>query len=139
MSTETVKKSAKKQSIIKSSNMEIATFIGELFSFNSSLKLYHWHVTGPGSYAKHMALDDAIASLLFVIDRITETTYALVGDLHISIPETKTPDDIAKHASDFYNYVEKHRDLFPEVFSQSIIDDYQEAIQQLIYRLVRLE
>lgn len=139
MSTATAKKSEKKQSIIKSSNPEIATFIGELFSFNSSLKLYHWHVTGVGSYAKHMALDEAIDSLLDIIDRLTETTYALVGNLNISIPDTKTPDDIAKHASDFYNYVEKHRDLFPEAFSQSIIDDYQEAIQQLIYRLVRLQ
>ena len=137
MNTTTVKKSEKKQSMTNSSN--IATFIGELFSFNSSLKLYHWSVTGTGSYAKHMALDEAIASLLDVIDRITETTYALVGDLHISIPETKTPDNITKHVSEFYNYVEKHRDLFPEAFSQSIIDDYQEALQQLIYRLVRLE
>ena len=112
MNTTTVKKSEKKQSMTNSSNMEIATFIGKLFSFNSSLKLYHWSVTGTGSYAKHMALDEAIASLLDVIDRITETTYALVGDLHISIPETKTPDNITKHVSEFYNYVEKHRDLF---------------------------
>ena len=127
------------QKAAHTSNKELAAFIGELFSFNSSLKLYHWSVTGTGSYAKHMALDEAIASLLDVIDRITETTYALVGDLHISIPETKTPDNITKHVSEFYNYVEKHRDLFPEAFSQSIIDDYQEALQQLIYRLVRLE
>ena len=41
MNTTTVKKSEKKQSMTNSSNMEIATFIGELFSFNSSLKLYH--------------------------------------------------------------------------------------------------
>lgn len=139
MSTTTVKKSEKKQSMTNYSNMEIATFIGELFSFNSSLKLYHWSVTGPGSYAKHMALDEAIASLLDVIDRITETTIAMVGDVQIVIPETKAPKDIVKHASDFYNYVEKHRDLFPEAFSQSIIDDYQEAIQQLLYRLIRLQ
>ena len=86
-----------------------------------------------------MALDEAVASVLDVIDRITETTYAMVGDLQITIPETKTPKDIVKHASDFYNYVEKHRDLFPEAFSQSIIDDYQEAIQQLLYRLIRLQ
>ena len=105
MNTTTVKKSEKKQSMTNSSNMEISTFIGELFSFNSSLKLYHWSVTGTGSYAKHMALDEAIASLLDVIDRITETTYALVGDLHISIPETKTPDNITKHVSEFYNHV----------------------------------
>ncbi|WP_455637523.1 DUF5856 family protein [Parabacteroides sp.] len=138
MSTTTVKTEKKKEAA-HTSNKEIAAFIGELFSFNSSLKLFHWSVTGTGSYAKHMALDEAIASLLDVIDRITETTFALVGDLHIAIPETQTPKDIVKHATDFYNYVEKHRDLFPEAFSQSIIDDYQEAIQQLLYRLVRLQ
>lgn len=139
MSTTTAKKSEQKQSSVKSSNKEIATFIGKLYSFTSSLKLYHWSVTGTGSYAKHMALDEAVASLADVIDRITETTYALIGDLQITIPETKTPGDIVKHASEFYNYVEKHRDLFPEAFSQSVIDDYQEAIQQLVYRLVRLQ
>lgn len=138
MSTTTVKTEQKKEAA-RTSNKEIAAFIGELFSFNSSLKLFHWSVTGTGSYAKHMALDEAIASLLDVIDRITETTFAIVGDMNISIPETKTPKDIVKHATDFYNYVEKHRDLFPEAFSQSIIDDYQEAIQQLVYRLVRLQ
>jgi DNA-binding ferritin-like protein len=137
MSTTTVKTEQKKEAA-RTSNKEIAAFIGELFSFNSSLKLFHWSVTGTGSYAKHMALDEAIASLLDVIDRITETTFAMVGDMNISIPETKTPKDIVKHATDFYNYV-KHRDLFPEAFSQSIIDDYQEAIQQLVYRLVRLQ
>ena len=138
MSTTTVKTEQKKEAA-HTSNTEIAAFIGELFSFNSSLKLFHWSVTGTGSYAKHMALDEAIASLLDVIDRITETTFAMVGDMNISIPETKTPKDIVKHATDFYNYVEKHRDLFPEAFSQSIIDDYQESIQQLVYRLVRLQ
>lgn len=124
---------------MQSSNQEISTFIGEVFSFNSSLKLYHWNVTGTGSYAQHIALDQVIDSVLDIIDRITETTYALVGTLQISIPETKTPTDITKHVSDFYNYVEKHRDLFPEAFSQSILDDYQEALQQLSYRLQRLQ
>lgn len=139
MNTTTVKKPEQKKDSTQQSNQEISTFIGELFSFNSSLKLYHWSVTGTGSYAKHMALDEAIESVLDIIDRITETTYSLVGNLQITIPETNTPGDIAKHVSDFYNYVEKHRDLFPEAFSQSILDDYQEALQQLLYRLVRLQ
>jgi len=128
-----------KKATTASSGKQIGTFIGELFSFNSSLKLFHWEVTGPGSYAQHMALDQALESVLDVIDRITETSIAMVGDLNITIPETKTPKDIVKHVSDFYTYVEKHRDLFPEDFSQSIIDDYQEALQQLLYRLKRLQ
>ncbi len=135
----TTTKSKEKKGSTSTSNKEIGTFIGELFSFNSSLKLYHWHVTGEGSYAQHMALDQAIESLLDVIDRLTETTYSLMGDIEIMIPETKTPKNIVKHTGDFYSYVEKHRDLFPEDMSQSIIDDYQEALQQLNYRLMRLK
>lgn len=122
-----------------SSSKQVGTFIGEIFSFNSSLKLYHWDITGPGSYAQHMALDQALETLLDVIDRMTETTYAMMGDLNITIPETQCPGNIIKHTRDFYAYVEKHRDLFPEDFSQSIIDDYQEALQQLTYRLERLK
>ncbi|WP_255491098.1 DUF5856 family protein [Dysgonomonas sp. 520] len=125
--------------ITKTKNTEVAEYIGSLFAFNSSLKLYHWHVTGKGSYAQHMALDQAIDDLLDVIDRITETSIAMLGDLDIVIPETKTPTDIVKHVTDFYNCAEAGRELFTEAFTQSIIDDYVEAIQQLRYRLIRLQ
>lgn len=117
----------------------IAAFIGRLFSFNSSLKLYHWHITGKGSYAAHLSLDQAIGDLLDVTDRLVETSYAVKGDLEIVIPETKNPSDIVKHAEDFFSYTESQRALFAEAFTQAIIDDYQEAIQQLLYRLKRLQ
>jgi len=120
-------------------NAEIATFIGKIFSFNSSLKLHHWHVTGKGSYSQHIALDQAIEDLLDVTDRLVETSYAVKGDLNIVIPETKNPGDIIKHAEDFFAYSESQRELFAEAFTQAIIDDYQEAIQQLLYRLKRLQ
>lgn len=136
MNTATLKQP---KSGVKSANKEIADFIGQLFSFNNSLKLYHWHVTGKASYAQHIALDQAIDSLLDVIDRISETSFALKGDLDIVIPETKNPADIIKHAEDFYTYVELQRELFSEAFTQSVIDDYQEAVQQLLYRLKRLQ
>lgn len=128
-----------KNSKTVATNAKIGTFIGKLFSFNSSLKLFHWHITGKGSYAQHMAFDEAIDDLLDIIDRITETTYAVKGDLAITIPETKVPTNIVNHCEDFYNYVNSQRPLFEEAFSQAIIDDYTEAIQQLIYRLKRLE
>ena len=133
MTTSTIKTPA------VSVNIEIATFIGDLFSYNNSLKLFHWHVTGVGSYAKHIALDQAVASLTDITDRIVETSYAMVGDLDINIPITTRPDDIVKHSEEFYKTVECNREFFPEAFSQSIIDEYQEAIQQLLYRLKRLQ
>ncbi len=117
----------------------MAVFFGKLYSFNNALKLYHWQVTGRGSYARHMALDQALSTLSDTLDRLVETAYSLYGGMDIIIPETAAPADIITFASDFYNEVEYKRELFREKFIDSIIDDYQEAIQQLLYRLVRLE
>ncbi len=117
----------------------MAVFFGKLYSFNNALKLYHWQVTGRGSYARHMALDQALSTLSDTLDRLVETAYSLYGGMDIIIPETAAPADIITFTSDFYNEVEYKRELFREKFIDSIIDDYQEAIQQLLYRLVRLE
>lgn len=128
-----------KEPAVLPTNTETATLLGLLFSFNNSLKLYHWHITGVGSYAKHIALDQAITSLLDTTERLVETSYALRGNLDIIIPTTARPENIVKHTEDFYKTVESSRKLFPELFTQSIIDDYQEALQQLLYRLRRLQ
>lgn len=134
MSTSTLKE--KKSA---ASNAEVGIFLGKVFSYNSSLKLHHWQITGKGSYSQHIALDQAIGDLLDVTDRLVETSFAVKGDLDIVIPETKNPSDIVKHSEDFFKYTESKRELFAEAFTQAIIDDYQEAIQQLLYRLKRLQ
>jgi DNA-binding ferritin-like protein len=124
----------------KQNKNEVAAFLGELISFRNSLKLIHWSITGKGSYEAHISLDQAIESLVDITDRLVETTFALDGTLNIVIPETVRPKDHIKHVEGFYKKVEATRkQLFPESFSQSIIDDAQEAIQQLLFRLKRLE
>jgi hypothetical protein len=136
MNTQTITKPANASA---PEHAEIAQFFGEIFSFNSSLKLIHWHVTGKGSYAAHLSLDEALATLLEVTDRIVETSYTRFGELNIVIPETKKPNDYIAHIEGFFDYVEKKRALFTEAFTQSILDDYQEGIEQLLYRLKRLQ
>lgn len=118
---------------------EVGAFLGKIVSFNNSLKLYHWHVTGVSSYAKHIALDQAIADLADATDRLVETTYAMAGDVTIVIPETTNPSDIVKHASMFYDVIQDAREYFSEAFTQAILDDYQEGLQQMLYRLKRLQ
>lgn len=136
MSTQTVKKPAVKQD---SDKEEISVLFGKIFSFNSSLKLIHWHVSGKGSYAAHLSLDQAIDTLLEATDRLVETGYAILGDLDIVIPQTRRPDDFVGHIEAFYEYIEHQRRLFSAAFVQSILDDYQEGIQQLLFRLKRLQ
>ncbi len=125
----------------KKNKNDVAAFLGELISFRNSLKLIHWSITGKGSYEAHLSLDQAIDSLTDITDRLVETTFALDGTLDIVIPETLRPKDhYLKHIEGFYKHVEdKRKQLFPESFSQSIIDDAQEATQQLLFRLKRLE
>ena len=125
-------------------------FFGEMYAFNNSLKLFHWHVSGPGSYAQHMALDEALTTLADAMDRIVETTYAMKGEgenvsfeldgnIEVVIPQTNTPRNIETHCEKFFKYIDEQREMFEEDFSTAILDDYQEAIQQLLYRLKRLQ
>jgi len=124
----------------KTNKTEIANFLGELISFRSSLKLIHWSITGRGSYEAHISLDQAIASLVDITDRLVETSFALEGTLEIVIPETKRPQNHIKHIEAFYKKAKIAQEkLFEESFSQAIIDDLEEAIQQLLFRLKRLE
>jgi DNA-binding ferritin-like protein len=124
----------------KQNKNQVSTFLGKLISFRISLKLIHWSITGKGSYEAHISLDQAIDSLVDITDRLVETTFALEGTLDIVIPETARPKDYVRHVEKFYKQVEEERkQLFSESFSQSIVDDAQEAIQQLLFRLKRLE
>jgi len=123
----------------KASNAKIGAFLGNVYAHNNSMKLYHWSITGVGSYARHIAIDEALESLAEVLDRLVETSIATYDDLDIVIPEVKMPREMIKHCQSFYDYVEKSRPLFTEAFTQAIIDDYQEALQQLLYRVIRLQ
>lgn len=124
----------------KQNKHAVASFLGELISFRISLKLIHWSITGKGSYEAHISLDQAIDSLSEITDRLVETSFAQEGNLNIVIPETARPKDHIKHIEGVYKHIEdKRKQLFPESFSQSIIDEAQEAIQQLLFRLKRLE
>lgn len=118
---------------------KVSKFFGELFSFNSCLKLIHWDVTGKGSYAAHLSLDQAIDTLVGVTDRLVETSIATLGGLDIVIPETTRPRDPIAFIEEFYDHVEGKRELFKDKFTQSVIDEYQEGIKQLLFRLKRLQ
>lgn len=124
---------------MKTKTLKIADLLGKFVSFNNGLKLYHWHVTGDGSYAQHMAIDEALDSLLDAADSLVETQYAVQGDLNITIPSTSLPENIIKYIEDFYSYIDVNRELFDESFTQGIIDSIKQTLQQLLYRLKRLK
>lgn len=124
---------------IETSVKEVGEFIGRIVSFNTSLRLSHWVITGEGSYAQHIALEQGQDALEEVTDRLVETVIAQVGDVEITVPATETPKNVVKHTEGFYEFVQEGRKHFSEAYTQAILDDYQEALQQMLYRLKRLK
>lgn len=116
----------------------VGKFMGEMVSFNNAIKLYHWRVEGKGSYAEHIAIDQALDDMLDVTDRFVETTYAIYGDIDIVVPQTKIPDNFLQYVENFNKAVQDARGLFNASFTEGILDDYTEALVQMLYRVKRL-
>ena len=112
---------------------------GGMYAFNNPPKHFNWQGSGPGRDAHPMALGPALTTLADAMDRIVETTYAMKGDIEVVIPQTNTPRNIETHCEKFFKSIDEQREMFEEDFSTAILDDYQEAIQQLLYRLKRLQ
>ena len=132
-------KTAKKSGQPPEEQLQIAELLGNMYAHTTSLKLFHWLVTGPGSYAAHTACELAIKEMSRILDCLAETCIALYGDLPLTVPETEKPEDLVSHCEAFYDEVENARELFTDDFADSLIDDWQEAQQQLLYRLKRLQ
>ena len=98
---------------------------------------------GISHFIEHMMFKGTDKRTAFEIsdamDRIVETTYAMKGDIEVVIPQTNTPRNIETHCEKFFKYIDEQREMFEEDFSTAILDDYQEAIPQLLYRLKRLQ
>ncbi|MCD7968853.1 MAG: hypothetical protein LUF87_00665 [Alistipes sp.] len=120
-------------------NPMMGKFFGQLYSFNESLKLFHWNDTGAGSYARHMATDEAIGTLRDLLDKLVEVTYSACGEVEIVIPETSVPPCLKEAIKSACALIEDNRSLFTESFIDSILDEYKEALHQLNYRITRLQ
>lgn len=116
----------------------IAKFIGEAYAFRTALKLHHWEITGSGSYAPHIALDQAIEQISGPIDELAETSIALYGTLNIKVPNVDNPTNIIKYCEDFRSRINSMYNVFSENFQKATLDSLILAVVQLLYRLKRL-
>lgn len=114
---------------ISVTQMDIPTFIGTLFQFRDRIHLAH---LATGSYAAHVALNDAYEGLLDQIDTLTETAQS-EGLLKITIPQSDPSNETV--VQDLLAFVRTNRNIFPYSYQQQILDNIEELASKTIYKL----
>lgn len=103
----------------------------------------HWRVTGPGSDARHRALEEFYSDLTDLVDEFVET-YSGDYDVMLDVPlaENEFGEDIVKVLEQIKAWINSHRDELDEPDDrplQALIDDIVNRFSRTLFKLKRLQ
>lgn len=103
----------------------------------------HWRVTGPGSDARHRALEEFYSELADLTDEFVET-YSGDYDVTVDVPlaENEFGEDIVQVLEQIKAWINSHRDEFDEPDDrplQALIDDIVNRFSRTLFKLKRLQ
>ena len=103
----------------------------------------HWRVTGPGSDARHRALEEFYSDLTDLTDEFVET-YSGDYDVTLDVPlaENEFGEDIVKVLEQIKAWINSHRDELDEPDDrplQALIDDIVNRFSRTLFKLKRLQ
>jgi hypothetical protein len=115
-------------------------FFGRLFEIRDQIHLKHLRVSGPGSYAQHVALGDFYGSLLDLADELIESYQGKYGIVTIKVNSSKDEDPISiienlvklTDSGQVYN-------MFKETWIQNQIDEISTLCYKTLYKLKNLK
>lgn len=121
----------------------IEQLISRVFYTRNATQLQHWKVTGPGSYAQHVALGDFYDALIDKIDSIVEA-YQGYFDLIAMVPPRPgalLPNDIVKHLSDDCDWIMENREEIAQDNSavENLLDELLASYMSTLYKLRNLK
>ena len=106
----------------------------ELFSARDVFHLTHLRQLD-GKYATHIALQDAYEQILPLIDGLVEKWFALYGVHDFPIKPSNPSEDILSYTQDLMFTIEYSKQNFTWGMFRSILEDIQEVVGTLIYKL----
>lgn len=118
----------------------IEELVGRVFATRNAAHLAHWAAKGPGSYAKHVALDGFYNELIDKIDTIVEMyqgAHGLIGD--VILPKVD-PTKIVQHIAEEATWIADCRDDIAEDVDaiKNQIDDLVGHYLTSLYKLKNL-
>ena len=121
----------------------MANFVSTFFASRTQAHIFHLQVTGPGSYAKHKALNKYYEDIIDLIDALVESfqgRYGIITGYKCEGQWIENPNDAVKYFEALCMFVEKNRGSLPQdSYIQNQIDAFVELIESTKYKLVNLQ
>lgn len=116
--------------------MKIQDFAGHLFEVRINAHIAHLQATGPGSFAKHKALDELYNGIVDLTDSYLET-YQGINGIVKGYPQIKVAEitDMVYYISNKREMFRSYRSEVKETELQQKVDDILEFLDQIIYKL----
>lgn len=128
--------------IMKSKGPGIADLLSCLFEMTSVVHMEHLSVSGPSSYARHMALNSLYDELPDLLDAIAEGYQSKYGIIKTKGFTVTRPSDICKYLKEKREYAETNRYSFiPSKDSElhNEFDNILTILNSTIYKLENLK
>lgn len=108
-------------------------FYGKLFELYQYAHYQHL-LQRSRSYAVHMAMGELYDFADDFLDNFIEMCFGLHGTEEFSIPTIPSVEPLV-YVSDFYQYVQNSRSMFPESFLQNELDTLSAKLMSIKYKL----
>lgn len=112
--------------------------IERVFATRNAAHLAHWKATGPGSYARHMALGDFYDGIIDSLDKLVEASqgfFGIVGEVS-DAPSQQYADILGRLTVDLA-WINTNRDAICQDVStlENILDGLTDLYATTIYKL----
>lgn len=121
---------------------QFVKFVSTLFASRTQAHIFHLQTKGPGSFAKHNALNKYYDEIVELVDGIIESTQGRYGIIYgYSGPsQFKEDDQPLIYFQALCQYVETARKNLPQdSYIQNQIDEIVELIEDTKYKLENLQ
>jgi len=125
---------------LKLNKIKPEDFFGKLFQLRDEIHLNHLRVTGPGSFAAHMALNSFYEDILELLDGLVESYQGKYGIIDINIPSSSKGDSI-KCLEELVKITDggSAYTMFSETWIQNQLDEISTLTYQTLYKLKNLK
>jgi len=121
-------------------NKPVFDLFAKLFQARDFFHLSHLKTQGAGSYAAHVALNDAYDKILGLVDGIVESWQGSHGKLaDITLSAVAADTDPVVYITSLVKYIEVSRKSISESWLQNEIDEVQKLLTSTLYKLENLK